>query len=137
MPMTPAQLTALRAVLPDTEQIYGPGGDQYLFSNDELNAFFDELAGSSVKRTAGYACRALGNTDLLVLKYIRVDERTTDGARTAAEWRQAAKQFFDEADNEDTAAEGEEFFDLVTPGPVYCAPELAPWPVWPARPWGY
>lgn len=122
MAMTANQLLELRTIIPDDAPIFGASADEYMLSDEALNAIFDGSGRSSVLRTAGFACRAIGNSELLIGKSIRNDEITTDGARTAAEWRQAAKQFFDEAEIE-FALENESF-ELIDSS--WCTPELAP-----------
>lgn len=124
MAITPAQLTEVRALIPDDSP------QNQVFSDEQISAIFDGSGKGSVARTVGWACMALGGSDLIIGKNIRNDEISTQGNLTAAEWRLRAREYWGYANDEDAATGSDDYFDLVDPGPLTYRPaELAPWPV--------
>lgn len=123
--MSDEQILEVRSLIPDDYQGYGENGDEYMFSEDQLNAVFDGSGRSSVIRTVAWMCFALGGSDLIVLKTIRNDEISTNGAPSAAEWRERAELFFKLADSDDGSLD--ETFDLYDPLDSFPHAEASPW----------
>lgn len=85
----PADLiTAVRLQIPDAEAIYGEGGDEYMFSDDEISVFLTTGRGEPMW-AAGLAMIAVGNSEALIGKVIRNYETETDASKLQREWRAA------------------------------------------------
>lgn len=136
MAMTSDQLIALRATIPDDAPVFGPERNQYIFTDEQLGAFFVTTGRESILRTAAVVCRAAGNSDLARIGEFRDDELNPQASRTAAEWRQAASQLWTWADEEDAALnDGGEFFGIYNPFLTHQHAEGTPWPI-RGLPWG-
>lgn len=138
MPMTPDQLSVLRGMIPDEDQVFGPEGNQYLFTDDQLNSRYNvQVRGTELAklyRTAAMSCIAMAASDLAILKDVKSDKVATAGYRTSAEWRELAALHGAAADAEDSAADldSDEAFDLIggsscNPDPFYATYERYPW----------
>jgi len=126
MPADSDILLAIRALIPDQDAIFGDTGDQYLISDDAINAIYDTAGHQSVLRTAAWACNTIANNTLIVGGDIQNDEIATNSSRTAAEWRNAAKLLFARADSDEPL---DEAFDIV-PLRDHHWPKLSPRPFW-------
>lgn len=114
----------VRALIPDTEKLPEPSNPDatpsYLFSDSVLGRYL-RLHGATldtntkawagtlpqVKRAVADAYMALATSEMLILKKITSQDRSTDGSVLANQYRQMAKQLRDEADEIDAAADGE------------------------------
>jgi hypothetical protein len=114
----------LRALIPDMEQLPEPSNPNlpasYLFSDSVLGRYL-RLHGSTigedgqtwtatlaqVKRATADAYMALATSEMLILKKITSQDRSTDGSVLANQYRQMAKQLRDEADQLDQAEDEE------------------------------
>lgn len=106
----------LRALIPDMEQLPEPSNPEqpasYLFSDSVLGRYL-RLHGATVegavwtaslaqtKRALADAYMALGTSEMLILKKITSQDRSTDGSVLANQYRQMAKQLREEADQID------------------------------------
>lgn len=124
MAITQQQITEIRALIPDDAAIFGTAGNEHMFSDEQITAIFEGSGKGSVARTVGWACMALGGSDLTIAKNIRNDEITTAGNLTAAEWRLRAREYWGYAGAEDGP---EEYFDLIDPAPFRQHAEASPW----------
>lgn len=112
----------VRALIPDVEQLAEPSNPDadasYLFS-DSVLARYLRLNGATAdqgvwsatlaqtKRAVADAYMALGTSEMLILKKITSQDRSTDGSVLANQYRQMAKQLRDEADQLDSAEDDE------------------------------
>lgn len=112
----------LRALIPDMEQLAEPSNpDQaasYLFSDSVLGRYL-RMHGATAeagvwaaslaqtKRALADAYMALGTSEMLILKKITSQDRSTDGSVLANQYRQMAKQLRDEADELDASEDDE------------------------------
>lgn len=131
---TPEEILDIRALIPDTDAIYGPGKDEYLFPDSDIERFY-RLGGNSALRGAGLAMIAVGNSESLISKVIVTQDLETDGAKAQKEWRDAGKLLLVRADIEDSYAG----FILVNyrEGWNPLAPELTESPWNGSWPYGY
>lgn len=117
----------VRAFIPDTA--VDADGD-FIFSDDQINAYLLAYNGNT-RRAAARAIDVIAVDQVLLLKYVRTDDLTVDGAKVADALGKLSKALRDEADASDAndLADG---FQIVYPnygGP--CVPEAT------ARPWGW
>lgn len=118
---------SIRTLIPDNEAVFGPGEDETLFSDTEIDAFF--VAGrNSVLRAAGLANLAIATSEALISKKIRTQDLQTDGAAVADALIKKSKALFDLADQAD-AASAIEYFDIINFGEGWSTypPELTEW----------
>jgi len=117
-------LGKVRALIPDTEEVdwEGDGEASYIFPDDHLQALLDIYSGS-VKRAASSAIGAIAVSEALISKVIKTEDLQTDGSKVAQALRARANDLWDQAE-EDDAAEGEAFFEVVPfyPRPPLCGP---------------
>lgn len=108
----------VRALIPDTEQLPEPSDPEaapsYLFSDSILGRYL-RLHGATAedtawtatlaqtKRAVADAYMALATSEMLILKKITSQDRSTDGSVLANQYRQMAKQLRDEADQLEAA----------------------------------
>lgn len=101
-----AELTALEIVrlnITDT-------GPDYLFTDDQLNAWLTQYRGS-INRTTYRALITIATSEVLVSKKIRTQDLSTDGPAVADSLLKLAGTYKAEADDEDAAAGS--FFEIV------------------------
>lgn len=89
----------VRVLIPDTDAIYGEAGDEYLFSDEEIEDFI-YLGNDSLKWAAGLAKMAVGGSEALILKVIRNYETTTDGANLMRQWTIAGQRLVEQGEVE-------------------------------------
>lgn len=90
----------MRLIINDREVAYA------IYSDEELQAFLD-MAGD-VRRAAADALDAMASNQAMVLKVIRLQDLSTDGASVARALREHASRLREQADMAD-AASGELF----------------------------
>lgn len=110
---TPNQIRAVRLLIPDTEPIFGDGGDEYMFEDSDIEIFLDEGRGNA-KWAAGLASYAIGGSEALIGKWIRNYETQTNGAAVQKEWNNKGKLLCD-AGKAEIDEEADSFFDVVFP----------------------
>jgi hypothetical protein len=111
----PALIRQVRLLVPDTDAIYGPTGSDYLFSDDDVDAFLTLGHGNS-KWAAGLAKIAVGGSEALILKVVRNYETSTDGATLMRQWTLAGQALIEEARLDiEAEAEAGGFFYIVSP----------------------
>lgn len=113
-------LADVRALIPDIEMLPEPSNPSlppsYLFSDSVLGRYLRMQGGSKsgnswsatrqqVKRAVADAYMALATSEMLILKKITSQDRSTDGSVLANQYRQMARQLRDEADELDAAEE--------------------------------
>ncbi len=118
-------LADVRALIPDMEKLPEPSNPEaaasYLFPDSVLGRYLrlhgatsekDEAGTATwtgtraqVLRTVADAYMALATSEMLILKKITSQDRSTDGSVLANQYRQMANQLRGEADDLDAAAE--------------------------------
>jgi len=111
-----------RLLIPDTavDTVF-----DFIFSDEQITALL-ALFNGNVKRAAAQAKDIIATDQLLLVRVVRTDDLSVDGAKVAAELREQAKSLRAQADKDD---EGEllDYFAIVFPDrAVY--PEAVP--VW-------
>lgn len=114
----------VRLLIPDTAVSPMPDLD-FIFSDDQITTLLGLFDGN-VKRAAAQAKDIIATDELLLVKVVRTDDLSVDGAKIAAELRAQAKSLRDQAD----AADETELLDYFTI--VYPQAQLYPEgvPVW-------
>lgn len=112
----------VRLLIPDTAV---DTDENYIFSDEQINALLGLFNGSA-KRAAAQAKDIIATDQLLLIKVVRTDDLSVDGAKVAAELRLQAKALRDQADAEDQA-EVFDYFQIVYPQ-AQAYPEAVP--VW-------
>lgn len=127
MEPTEAQLRIIRALIPDTEEVFGENDNETMFSNQDLGDYFTAGRGSTL-RAAGFAKLAIGTSEALISKVIRTQDLQTNGATLADSFVKQANALFDQADKEDMSA-ALDFFEIVDYRQGWYAerPELTEW----------
>lgn len=112
----------VRLLIPDTAV---DGADEFLFSDDQIEAFLGLFSGN-IKRAAAQAKDVIASDTVMLLKVVRTDDLQVDGAKAAAELREQAASLRKQADKD---AEND-LFDYFTI--VYPQNEIVPeaTPVW-------
>jgi hypothetical protein len=111
-----------RLLIPDTAV---DAGLDFIFTDDQITALL-ALFNGNVKRAAAQAKDIIATDQLLLIRVVRTDDLSVDGAKVAAELREQAKSLRAQADKDD---EGDtlDYFAIVFPDrAVY--PEAVP--VW-------
>lgn len=103
----------VRLLIPDLSTEDGTVDTKYLFSDDEINGLV-ALYNGSVRRAAAAALDALAVNEVLLYRYLRTDDLTVDGTKSAEVLRKRAASLRAEADAEDVLAL-EEAFQIVYP----------------------
>lgn len=115
MALEPSLIKRIRLLIPDAEQVHGPGGDDYLFSDDDIEAYYEE-GFENTKCAAGLAKQAIGSSEALILKVVKNYETTTNGAAIMREWVAAGKLLYEQGLAELAAADEDEgIFEVVYP----------------------
>jgi len=123
---TEDQIRITRVLIPDTEEVFGVGEDETLFSDDDI-ADFISAGGNSVLRAAGLACLAIGTSEALISKKIRTQDLQTDGPAVADAMQKKAALLFKRADDEASAIDAS-YFDIIDFGEGWGdTPELTEW----------
>lgn len=79
----------MRLLLGDTNTV---DADKQIFDDAEIDAFLS-LGDSEVLLASAFGAEGIASSELYVQKVIKIMDLQTDGAKTAAEWRQKAKQW--------------------------------------------
>lgn len=87
-------ITRIRVLVPDNEAIYGDAGDEYLISDEEIEAYYAE-GFENTKCAAGLIKMAIGASEALILKKIKNYETATDGVGLLKEWVAAGEKLYD------------------------------------------
>lgn len=115
MTLAASTIMRIRVLIPDAEAIYGDNGDDYLFSEDEIEAYYLE-GFENPKCAAGLAKQAIGGSEALIMKVIKNYETSTNGASLMREWTAAGMALYELGLNEIAAAdESEGIFEIVYP----------------------
>lgn len=101
----------VRALIPDTDAVFGAGEDEYIFSDADIENYLT-VARGNVLRAAGYAMIAVGNSEALISKVIQSQDLKTNGAAVQNQWRQAGQALLLRADNEDAEAAAD-YFEII------------------------
>lgn len=110
---TQSKIRAVRLMIPDTEAIFGEGGDEYMFEDEDIIIFLDEGYGNA-KWAAGLASYAIGGSEALIGKWIRNYETQTNGAALQKEWNAKGAQLC-AAGKAEVDEEGDGFFTIAFP----------------------
>lgn len=119
----------VRVLIPDTDPVFGLAGDEYMLSDEQIDAFL-EVAGNSVLRAAGFACVAIGNSEAIISKVIGTQDLRTDGPKVAEAFRENGKVYLARADKEEQDADFA-FFQIIDFPVGDRPPELT------ERPWSW
>lgn len=92
----PTLIRQVRLLVPDTDAIYGAASDQYLFTDEDIDAFLT-LGHGNAKWAAGLAKISVGGSEALILKVSRNYETSTDGASLMRQWVLAGQSLIEEA----------------------------------------
>ena len=101
----------VRTLIPDTDAVFGPGEDEHLFDDSQIDNFLT-VAGGSITRAAGLAMIAVGNSEALIGKVIKTQDLMTDASKLQDKWRQSGETLLLRADKEDQK-DALDFFDIV------------------------
>lgn len=101
----------VRLLIPDTDEIFGPEDNAYMFSDEDIDDFIF-LGNNNLKWAAGLAKRTVGGSEAIIGKIIKNYETTTNGATLMKEWEAAGVALIAEAKAEIDAGT-ESFFDVV------------------------
>lgn len=102
----------VRALIPDTELLEDPAdlsADASFVISDDIIQSYIAISRDNVFRAAALAVNAIATTEALILKVLRSDDRTTDGAKLADALGARAEWLNKQADAED---EDFEVFDI-------------------------
>lgn len=110
-----SEIGVVRILIPDTAQ---DDLDEYLFSDAQIEALLS-LHSSNVLRTAAQAKDILATDNVLLLKVLRTDDLSVNGAQVAAELRLQAKQLRDQANDEDALGSNDSFQIVYPQGEAY------------------
>lgn len=114
----------IRNLIPDTDQIFGDDGNEYLFDDDAIEDFYIE-GQSNVKYAAGLAKLTIGSSEAFILKVITNYETKTDGASLAKQWLAMGQELIAQAKEELAVADGG-FFNIIPYADGCIVPEGAP-----------
>lgn len=94
---------------------YGPGENEYLFSDDEIEAFYEE-GFQNAKCAAGLIKQSVGASEAFLLKVVKNYETSTNGAALMKEWTAAGTALYETGLDEVAAAdEAEGIFEIAYP----------------------
>lgn len=86
----------IRLLIPDTDAIFGDNAEEYLFTDEAIEDFY-EIGNQSIKWAAGLAKKTVGGSEALILKVITNYETKTDGAALMKQWEAAGQAMIEEA----------------------------------------
>ena len=92
--------------------INDPGGDDPVFSDTEIDAFY-LLEGSNVKMAAAQALDTIADDEALTSKVIKDHDLQTDGTKVADSLRKRAATLRSQAADQAADADGGSFFQIV------------------------
>lgn len=118
---TSTEVMKVRALIPDLD------ANDYIFTNLQIDLYLEIYSGN-VRRAAAAAINAIAVDEALLLKVVRTDDLSVNGAQVAEVLRKRAKDLNDEADAIDTAEA--DIFMMVGgfPREPYRPSEGTPWP---------
>lgn len=121
------KVSITRALIPDTELVFGSASDETMFSDTEIG-YFILAGGGSVLRGAALANMAIATSEALISKKIKTQDLQTDGPAVADSLIKKANILFARADKEDQA-ELDSYFDIIdySEGWGNYPPELTEW----------
>lgn len=123
MALDPKTLLRIRVLIPDAEPIFGDAGNEYMFSDEDLEAFYEE-GFENVKCAAGLVKLAIGSSEALILKKIRNYETNTDGALLMKQWTDQGMKLYDRGLEEIASADGDGgIFEVAYPEEEFRHPE--------------
>lgn len=122
----------VRTLIPDLTTEDNTADTDYVFSDDQITALVGLYEGS-VRRAAAAAIDAIAVDEALRYRFVRTDDLTVDGSKSAEVLRKRAQALRDEADALD-GAEVEDAFQLVYPNGVGGFVPEAVQPAW-GRAW--
>ena len=136
---TPIEIRQVRLLIPDAEAVYGDTGNEYMFSEQDIEDFL-ALGRGSVKWAAGLAKITVGSSEALILKVIKNYETSTNGAVLMKEWVAAGEKLIAEG-REDVADGIFGYFDIVFQDSQFDYPEGSNRPIGAplhvSPPWGW
>jgi hypothetical protein len=94
MALDPAVTKRIRVLIPDAEPVFGDSGTEYMFSDDDIEAYYVE-GFENAKCAAGLAKMAIGSSEALILKQVKNYETSTSGAALMREWVNAGEKLYD------------------------------------------
>lgn len=103
-----AEIGLMRSLVPDTDQVFGPGNNAYMLSDTDYGNYFT-IANGSVLRAAGYACMAIASSEAIISKKIREQDLQTDGPAVSDALIKKANILFAQADAQDAANNASQF----------------------------
>lgn len=119
---TADQIAAIRAIIGDDKT-------PYVFTDQQISAMFT-AAGESLYMSSAILLERIAVDEALLYRYIKTDDLTVDGTKTAEILLKRAARLRDQAEDEDEAALSEAF-TLVFPLDECTTPEYAevcfPW----------
>lgn len=119
MALDAAIIKRIRVLIPDTEQVFGDAGDEYMFTDEDLEAYYAE-GFENVKCAAGLIKMAIGASEALILKKIRNYETNTDGALLMKQWTEQGIKLYDRGLEEIARiADDEGIFEVAYPQEEY------------------
>jgi len=129
----PILMRQVRLLIPDTDAIYGSAGNEYMFSDQDIEDFLS-LGQDNVKWAAGLAKITVGGSEALILKVIRNYETSTDGATLMRQWTLAGESMVAEAKAEIASVddvlghfEVAEFPSIATRNSIEAVPDYYGW----------
>lgn len=104
----------VRILVSDTEAVFGDNSNEYLFTDDQIDAIYGGVGKNSILRTAGFLCNSVGNSEALILKVIQTQDLITDGSKLQATWTALGARYIAMADAEDTLVdESQNYFRVI------------------------
>lgn len=97
----------VRLLIPDT-------AEPYTFTDDEIQAYL-VINRDNLKRAAASALDAIASSTAMLLKNVRTDDMSVDGAATAKELRLRARALREEATADEVEDAMNEGFQIVYP----------------------
>lgn len=107
----------IRGLIPDTDAVFGPDDDAYMFTDTELEDFY-AVGRNSILRGAAYAVYAVASSEALISKKIKTQDLMTDGPAVADALRKHGDALMARADKDDKPVE--EFFQIINYGDGWC-----------------
>jgi hypothetical protein len=111
MAIDAATIARVRNLIPDDSAIFGDAGDEYLFTDEQIEYFYLD-GNENIKWAAGLAKITVGSSEALILKVIKNYETSTDGAALAKQWLAMGQALIDQGKDEFFDS-GYEMFDIV------------------------
>lgn len=111
----------VRLLIPDVATEDGTDGTDYVFSDDQIEAFLS-VGKDNILRSAAYAMLALANNEALILKHVKSYDLQVSGPAVADALRKNAAELMARAREEDDEA-NEGAFQIVD-----LVPRHALWP---------